>query len=606
MAIRWSSKRTRRLTTSPSKSPNLPGLDAIEIASASFSIASAPYQRTQAVPANAPSGGAVGITLGGVAPGQTVTLTGVVLSGLAATPPSGVSYALWGTQGTVYWTEGDDGDIVSTTTNPGGTVQHLHILIRPGTGGNAGPPIAAAPHFNMPGAGAGLYGPALGGASLSVVRRSNGLVDATLTMAPAQPMSACTVLIGTAAEGSSAIGAHGGLPTDVADVPWSAASAEGLFDTRAQAITVATHAGATPPEDGALITRFDTDPGGTLRSVDFAPAARAAMDQGYPTATGPDLGLTLRVQVDTPGALYLQLGSVAARYVQRPLPLPATLALRGAPESVVIPVPEGLRPQGISFRVDGRYGPARLIGDVDTAPEGSRHGYRIAGAQRAARRLLLSAKEATLPLVRLALYGRASEDGEILITRHGGDESRIGAALGPPVSRTVNASDTPTWHRVEIPVRDGLPPHAGAFWITVQATKGVFWWHSDMEATVPASQVSADEGVSWTAASGRPLAQAWVEEVDPATGDPAPLAPLSLSWANGILNADIVGVNGAAMAPDFTRLWIAEGAGNDALLDGIAELPGQLALHLHATRDVDLSLADVALTYDPWNAGTAA
>ncbi len=583
--------------------PHLPGLDEIELTWASFFIASAPFGRSQAVSGENPGNAAVGIVLDGVAPGQTVNLTGLTLTGLAATPPADISYALTGTGGTVYWML-DEGELVSSTTNPGGTVQHLHILIRPGTGSAAGPPIAAAPHFNMPGAAVGLYGPALGSTGLSLLRQPDGQVNATLTLTPAQPMSACTLMVGTAAEGGAAIGAHGGLPTDLVGVDWSATTVEGRFDTRAQGIMVTTHAGATAPAEGALVASFDTDPGSAPREVNFAPAARAALEQGYPTATGPDLGLTLRVQViDTPGALYLQLGSVGARYVQRPFPLPASLSLRGAPETVRIPLPTGLRPQGLSFRVDGRYGPARLTADADAAPESSRQGYRIAGPQQAARRLLLNPKETVLPLARLALYGRASEDGEVLITRHGGDQARIGPALGPPVSLLVSASDTPAWQRVDIPLRDGLPPHAEALWVTVQATKGVFWWHADMGAALPASQTSADGGVTWTSALGRPLTQAWVLEVDPASGDPAPLAPLALGWEDGVLNSDIVGVGAAAPAPDFTRLWVAEGAGNAALLDGIAGLPGPLALRLNSTRDVDLSLTDVVLIYGPWSAG---
>ena len=584
--------------------PHLPGLDAIEVASASFSIASAAHLRTQATSATTPSE-AVAITLSGVAAGQTVHLSGVTLSELSVTPPAGLVYALRGSSTTVFWSRNDSGAVVTSTTNPGGTVQHLHLVVRPATGGNAGPPIATAPHFRMPGPSPSLYGPALAGASLLLTRRSNGLVDAVLNLTPKQPMAACTVILGTAAEGTAGIGPNDGLPTELRPLNWSARTAEAKFDTRAQGITVSTHAGATPADEGALVAQFDRDPGGTLRVVDFAPAARAALDQGYPSATGPDLGLTLRVKVATPGALHMKLGAVAARYVHRPLPNPDAIALRGAPERMVIPVPQGLRPQGLSFRLDGRYGPARLISAADQAPSASREGYRIAGPQRLARRLLLTPKETALPLARLALYGRASEAGEILITRHGGDEVRIGPPLGPPVSCPLAADAYPRWHRVDVPARDGLPPHPAAVWISVQATKGVFWWHADMAPQPDAAQATADAGATWARVVGRPLTQAWVNEVDPATGDPAPLSPVSLGWTNGTLNADIVGVGAGPMPRDFTRLWVASGSADAAFLSAIATLPGQLALDLHCTRDLDLSLAEVALTYDPWTAGGA-
>lgn len=584
--------------------PHLPGLDEIELQAASFTIASAAYERTQSVPAGSPSGGSIGIALTGVAQGQRVSLTGIAISRLTLTPPDGIVYALSGSGGAVFWYI-DDGDLVSSTSSPGGTVQQVHVLIRPGTGASAGPPIAAVPHFNMPGAGGALYGPALGGATLQVTRRSDGTADATITLSPAQPMTGCTMLIGTAAEGNAAIGPHAGLPTEVTAVTWAAASAEGRFDTRAQDISVTAHAGATDPAAGALVTNFDTDPGASLRTVDFAPAARAALQTGYPTATGADLGLGLRIEVGTPGSLYLGLGTVAARYVQRPDPVPATLALRGAPETVALPVPPGLRPMGLSFRVDGRYGPARLVADADSAPAASRAGYRLAGPSRIARRLSLTTKEATLPLARLALYGRASEATELLVTRHGGDDTRLGAALGPPVSIPIPASDRTAWHRVDVPVPDGLPPHAAAMWLVAEATYGTFWWHADpAPAPVPA-QSSPDAGDTWTLAALRPLAQAWVNETDPATGDPAPLLPVSLSGPPGILNGDIVGIGEGTVSPVFTRMWVAEGDAHAALLDAIAGQPRTLALALDCRRDLDVTLSAAIVTYDPWSAGNA-
>ena len=588
--------------------PHLPGLDEIEVVSASFRIASAARLRSQSV--SATDTGAdkqVPVTLSGIAPGQAVFLSRVRIEGLQVTPEGATAAALAGSGGTVYWRQAEAG-VVSQTSSPGGSIQHLHVLVRPGTSGGAGPPIAAAPHFAMPGEGSSLYGPALGAAVMSVTRRSDGKVDVSLTLSPAQAMTAVTVMVGTAAPTGTAIPTHDGLPTDMRGASWSADTVEAEFDTRPAGITVTASAGAMDPASGALVVQFDTDPGGSLREVDFAPAARAVLDEGYPSAQGGDLGLELRVEVAASAALHLQPGSVSARYVQRPLPVPEALSLKGAPEVLRLPVPPGLRPSGLSFRADGTYGPARLVLAADTTPPSPREGWRIAAGTRVARRLTLSATERNLPLSRLAVFGRASVDGEVLITRHGGDELRIGPALTPPVSLPVTASDVPRWHRGQIPLRDGLPPHQDACWIVIQATKGVFWWHGETELSLPpgVAQASGDGGTSWSAVPGQPLLQAWVDEVDAGSGTPAPLLPLSLAWDGGVLNADIVGVSTGAAPPDFTRLWLAEGAAHAAFLEAVAGVGGTLTLHFDCRRDVELSLSDVALSYDPWTAGGGA
>ena len=583
--------------------PYLPGLDEIEILSATFSIASAPYERLQSAPARSLSETALQISLGGVAPGQTVSLTSVQVKDLHLSPPAGLSYALAGSNSTVYWYL-DGTEVVSSTNDPGLTRQHLHFLVRPGTGSATAPPIAAAPHFNIPGAGGGFYGPALGGAKLDVTRQS-GRVDATLTLQPPQPMQSVSLVLGTSAEGSDSIAKHAGLPTELRALAWSASSAEASFDARIQGITLTTHAGAMAAEDGARVAQFDVDPGTQLRQVDFAPAARAVANAGYATASGSDLGLTLRASATVEGAVYLPLGSVSARYVQRPIPVPAELTLQGAPGVVSLPVPTGLKPLGMSFRVDGRYGAARLVLDADRASPDLRHGLRLAAPTRAARRLILNTKEQSLPLSRLAVFGRASAAGELLVTRHSGDAERIGAALAPPVSIPLAPSDRPSWHRAVVATQDALPPHMDAQWLVVQVTQGVFWWLSDPNAPISATQVSTDDGTSWRHTEHRALAQAWVDEIDPATGDPAPLSPLALSWSGGILNADMIGIGSAPLAADFSRNWIASGTLHAPFFEGIQALDGTLELTFQSDRDVALSLSDLVLTYDPWTAGGA-
>jgi hypothetical protein len=204
--------------------------------------------------------------------------------------------------------------------------------------------------------------------------------------------------------------------------------------------------------------------------------------------------------------------------------------------------------------------------------------------------------------VRIGLYGRSGDPCELLVSLHKGDEVRIGAALAQPLSLEVPPSSTPAWQRVEFAAPGLLGPHPGKLWLVVRAPKGDFWWHGGTDGAA-FTQRSADDGATYANVNGRPSVHVSVKEIDPASGNPCPLQPLSLAWRDGLLNADVAAVQGheAALPPEFRRFWIAQGTGHQSLLHTIGSLGGLLRFTFVCQRDAGLTVSDAVLTYDPWN-----
>jgi hypothetical protein len=459
--------------------------------------------------------------------------------------------------------------------------------------------MAAAPHFDMPGQGGAMYGPALGGAALSVFN-NGGKIKAVFILSPPLTVAGFKLIIGVSAENNSS--AHGGLPNEVGGISWSASSVTAKYDVRPKGVSIT--ASVPNAADEPIVSRFDTDPGNTPFNIDFAPVARSLLKSSYPTSSGSDLGLQLNFSCDSPGKLRVNLAVAAARYLRRPLAGDTEdRSLKGAIESVNFPIPENLKPAGLSFTIDGNYGPARLVLAADNTLENPRHGFHVANSTRLARRMSLTNVESRLPLARVALFGRASEEGELLVSLHNGDEIRIGSPIGEPVSIPLLPASQPSWHRAGFPADKMLPPHPDAVWVVAQVTRGVFWWHADMDDP-NATQRSNDGGASWTLLPAKPLLQLAVVEVDD-QGNPRPLQPLSLTWADGVLNTDIVGVTGQAqqLPAQFRRYWVAQESVHQSFLNRVSELGGLLKLGFHCRRDVELSLSNVVLVYNPWEAG---
>lgn len=586
--------------------PRLAGLDELQVEQVGFHLSSAPYEDKITVSAQNVSADGLSVAYNAPA-GAPANLLRIEIQDLSI--PAGEiatcvvkgSGASGSESHVVYRWDAEENQTAAEFGGDIGDADYLHFLVRPEVNGGFGPPLAAAPYFAMPGKGGAMYGPALGGASLALYHDDTGAVRAVLHFPAPLASGSFKLMIGRASEGSKS--EHGGLPNDVEGIAWSAESVIATYDVRPAGVTVAANV-IDAPADEPVVARFDTDPGSTPVHVDFAPVARSLLKTAYPSSKGDDLGLQLNFVSDSPGKIRVDLADAAARYLRYPLgDASLSASLKGAPEYVEIPVNERLKPSGFSFAVDGVFGPARLVASADDAPQDARQGFRVAETIRIGRRMILNDGERNLPLARIAVFGRASEACELLLTLHGGDPTRIGAPLAGPLSIPLSAASTPKWHRADFPWPGLLPPHPDAVWIVAQASHGVFWWYADLNQPGP-SQRSRDDGGSWSKIDAKPISQLAVFETD-GQGNPGPVGPVSLTWTDGVLNADLAGIGGQGgdHPPEFRRFWVAQVPAHDPILNRIPELGGVLRLGFSCRRDVTLSLSQAVMVYNPWEAG---
>lgn len=602
--------------------PRLPRMDDVLVSRASFRLTGVSVDHDVAAPGPAIRGTYARVTLPGVGLRPPGTLGRLVIEDLAAAPTLDIPrIRLTAGNTTVSWRM-EGGRVTRHWGTPeGGEHHHLHLLVRPVLVAPAGsatarPPVAAVPACSMPG-GDDLYGPALGGARLSLGRGAGDQVRATITLDP--PLALAAVQLEVRA-GKTAP-PHDQIPSQLRPVSWSAREVSGTFTLRPAGLRIVARADGEDAADWESLPEVAALPGEVPElavEVDFAPVARsllrASLKKGRPR--DPDLGLRLGFEsrppaggAGVPGSIRVTGLDVDAVYLHHPLPEAGrAVSLRGAVETLDLGLPRGLRPDSLAFTVVGRYGPAVLVAAADDPlPPAARSGWRVAGPHRVARGLTLTEAEAACRLVRIGLFGRASgEPAEVLVSFHRGDAARLGTRLGAPVTLVVPPAADPAWHRAELPPDVGSAPHPGLIWTVVQVGKGAFWWYADPGRTGAVLR-GADDGATWSAvAMGSPGLQLHVARTD-LDGRPCPLHPLGVRWNEGLLAADVVGVGDGAPVRDafvdFRRTWEEpEEGGGSTMLARLSGLPGPLRLSFECRRDVDLRLADTVLTYDPWRA----
>jgi hypothetical protein len=592
--------------------PYLAGMDEIEVARAHCTVTAAadPFSYT-----SSKSGAGAHVVV--APPGTPITglLTHVVIRDLRPSV-SGTNQMIFpdtsgSNKSTIWKVDPESGDVVvnQSASPPQDPIssKYLHAVLQPpGPNGTFGPPMAAAPHFDMPGNQAGMYGHALGGSRSRLVYQ-DGRVELTLFLHPPLPVPAFRVLLGVA--GDKGMLPHAGLPNELVPAGWSAAEVTGHWQRRPSglviyALTGAGAGGSTGNEDAPATVATLAPEIGQPANIDFTPAARSLLRNHYPNATGPDLELTLRVRADSPGQVRVGPDRLSARYLRVLGTADGhAVALRGAPERLVLPgVPAGLTPQAFSFAVDGSFGRSVLLAGADEPlPPDTSTGFRVSGAVRVARRMPLTTAERGQQLVRVGIFGRASADAELLVGLHQGDSMRVGAARGPTVSIAVPAGAHPAWHRAELPLELGLPPHPEALWVVVQVTRGVVWWYGALDQG--SLLRSDDAGVTWSTVTGKPGLQLHVASVDPATRQPLPDQPVRVLRDNSQLTPDLAAIHLLGPPGEFRRHWLIDRSSDEPALAALATLPdGALALSFACRRDVDMRVHDILLTYDPWDA----
>lgn len=561
--------------------PFLPGMDEVEVATAAAAIGSRAVDRPSEHAG--PSGGGTSATLAFNPPvaGAPVALGRIEIEGFTLTATAGIRRKLQPTSGSaVFWNSGSGrGSSGATGVEP----EHaVHVLVKP----DNGPPFLAAPGYPMPGDGSALYGEALGGATLTAaLDPSAGTARLVLTprAGAATPARLVLTVVRNAPDKPS-------LPNEATPISWTATRVTAVWRVQPASLKVEAVAGGKT----ITVAQMPGDPGRDFIDFDFAAAARGLSEPAYAAAAGQaDLGLTLRVTATGPGAARLRLGQAGVRYLRRPLSQPAKLGLRGAPETVELRgAGGGLRPVALDLSVQGKLLPDRLTDGSDEQPPDPRRGLVAERAIRLARRTALTPAEQALPLVRIAVFGRAATAAEVLATLHQGDLMRVGPPLGPPVALTLQAAPAPSWHRVALgPI---LPPLPAVVWVVLEATRGRFLWHGN-PADDDTALLSGDGGASWADAATRPALQLAVREM---TITPTVL-PLRWRTADrsGLLAADIT--NGAPAADFAQHLLLAEDT-QAAPLAAVALAP--LMLAFTCRRDVDLSVTDPTFAYNPWTA----
>ena len=561
--------------------PFLPGMHEVEVTTAAAAIGSRAVERPSEHAGPTGSGTSSTLTFSPPVADAPVALGRIEIEGFTLTAASGVRRRLQPTSGAVvFWNSGSNqGTSGATGVEP----EHaVHILVSP----DNGPPFLATPAYPMPGDGSALYGEALGGAALTCVLDASA-GTARLVLTPNAGAATLARLVLTVVRNSPD---KPNLPNEATPISWRATRVTAIWRVQPASLKVEAVAGGK----AVTVAQMPGGPGRDFVDFDFAAAARGLCEPAYAATAGrADLGLSLRVTASGPGAARLRLGRAGVRYLQRPLSQSARLSLRGAPETVELRgAHSGLHPVALDLSVQGKLLPDRLTDGSDEQPPYPRRGLVAREATRIARRTALTPVERALPLVRLAVFGRAAAAAEVLATLHQGDQMRVGPPLGPPVALTLDPTPAPSWHRIAL-TPTMLPPQPEVVWVVLQATRGQFLWHGN-PADDDTALVSGDSGLSWADAATRPALQLSVRET---TFTPT-ILPLRWRAADrsGLLAPDIA----HGSQPDFAQhLLVAEDT-QAAPLAAVALAP--LTLAFTCRRDVDLSVTDATFAYNPWTA----
>jgi hypothetical protein len=301
--------------------------------------------------------------------------------------------------------------------------------------------------------------------------------------------------------------------------------------------------------------------------------------------------------------------SVAGEYRRMPFADGASVELRGAPETVRVPVPSGLRPKAFSVTLDGSFGPARLVDACEPRTFDGRCGVRLTPGRRLARLIPLTGIERGLPLRRVGIFARADAPAEALVSLCAGDPTRIGPRRGAPVSLSFQPSPRGSWVRAELPLEASVPPHATGYYVMVEVTRGSVWWYTTPAIGAAGLAVlhSLDGGGAWSRHDGVPVAELHVDELDDRTGEPRPM-PIALAWPEGALSADVLGVaaRGPGPLPASFReqgvTLLGRSNGDDDPLGRVRDAGEHLELTFSCRRDLRLGIAEAVISYNPWSA----
>jgi len=569
--------------------PLLPGMDDIEVESASIAFAGG---ATDSVVSGTLSGGTVDLRLRSPA-GTSGALRRIEINGfklIQSDAPLGIS------SGNAAFLDATSGAMA--IGQPPGDPRYLHLMLQALDGNKPGPPIAALPRFDMPGGGDMDYGPALGGGNMSLGPLASGSLPVTAEFAPTLAGRAFRLGLAKSPNGTSPTA---GLPNEATLFSgWQASEIKAIFRTRPEDVQISLAGPGAPP---TTVATYPGEMPAARSDTDLTPAFRAAAKAALLNAPGGDLGISLSIVSPTGGKVLLAVPRPRLRYIRRPLAAPAPISLATGFAELPLDLPRRLKPLGLSFALDGRYGPSRRI-DSSPFPQGAiRQGYRLVPGRRMTVSLTLSQTEQLLPLARLAVFGRCEAAGELLLSLYHGGDTTPTRRMGPPVAVTMVPGLTMDWHGAPwAGAPPPAPPHPAKLWLVIEVGHGAFLQGIDQNLPADGALLCESDGASWSQVNASPPAGIWVDEIDPATGEPAPLHALDLHGPHGLLNGDLVDVVGKNRPAAFSLRWVAMAPAHDDLLSEIAAADAAFALRFACRRDVSMTVSDAVLTYDPWTA----
>lgn len=444
-----------------------------------------------------------------------------------------------------------------------------HLVVEVKTGGEYGPPAAAAPEYGPPG-GNSRYPSMLGGASVQTASNSAG-VTATVTFNPPLRCSGVRVLLMREPEEDVS-------PVTSTVIAWAATAVIARWRSLPQQVDLALVAGSERQPLGAvpvLDGRLDLDLSGAL----------AAMLTRQHEAN-PNAAPSVALQVTAKSQSRVEVRTSLQAWYRKQLPAAPDVLLRGSPDVLRRVSAAGVVPKACGGALHATWGPARLAASADRDDPTARAGVALQDQRRVARWVPLTAEEAGRPVLRLSVWARATADAELLLAACAGDPQIVGRQLGAPVSVPVTPSREPAWLRGDLTVDPAGRP---GLWVVAWVSRGAVQVYGRAGACL----ISPDGGAAWSAAATQPLVQVHVQAAE---GEAAPLA---LRAGATVVRADL-----RAEGPTGPRGMLVELAPllTPAHLKAATNADGVLTLGLVCDQDVDLRPVDLALLYDPWGA----
>lgn len=469
----------------------------------------------------------------------------------------------------------------------------LHLVVRPaqpdGGGWSIGPPAFATPSFSagplFPDVLGGMTGTHVAGGRLRLSFPSiAGQAWLVLWASGAQPTDLTPQNLDTTVRAVT-------VELLASDVTLTLRDDPTLTGPAAAEVMLWSSPGPLTPEAGAQ--RIDLAPMSGKRLNDRLRAAD-------PASPPPTLSLPLRFSSSSGGALAVDERVLDVRYrrsVTADGPIEASLA--GDWAEVPLPAPAALRPESGRWALTARHRGRELNGPPPQLPTSGEGGLVVTEQRWAAVPFTIGpGPEAggSVQVVAVTLRLSGDDGGEAVVQLHRDAADRPGPALGSPA---VGVVPTEPDGALDLDLPNAVTLAEGErVWLALRSNRGAMHWRGAVDRTVSdAPRLTTDRGVTWSTCEQRlgPLATP-TARLFHRVERPAP--PILRMRAGAVQLPDLALTRSG---PDPLELALV-GPIPSALLDafgGAGRSEGALAVHLACTAALDLTVAEMVLTYLP-------